>query len=264
MKKMVLLLSIAIGFLDVSAQTGEKGALVLHFNHVSGKSRLLLDTLCYKNVYQETFKVTLFQYYISNIRLLKSDGSEFVVPQDSSYFLIKENDSRSKVINLSSIPVGNYIGISFLVGVDSLRNTMDLNRRNGCLDVGRQARDMYWAWNSGYIFLKLEGKFQQADKDEYTKETPFSYHIGMFGGRKTKTINNLRKVNIPFKEMLLKVDGKHTKQINLEVDILKIWDGVNRISFAKYPIVSMHPFSLCISENYTSMFRLTHISDSRK
>src|SRR5690606_20878888 len=112
--------------------------------------------------------------YISNIKLQTNSGVEYVVPQDSGYFLIMEDEPSSQVITLSNVPAGDYDKITFTIGVDSLRSTMDISKRTGVLDPTQGHDGMYWTWNSGYIFFKMEGTSPAAPADQDHK---FYYHI---------------------------------------------------------------------------------------
>lgn len=129
----------------------------LSFEHVVGKAPLQLGSTTYTNADAETFIVSTLNYYVTNIRLQRKDGSEYVIPQDSRYFLVRASDPATPLITLRRVPVGAYSGVSYLLGVDSLRNTLGVDRRKGVLDPGGHQGGMYWDWNSGYIHFKLEG-----------------------------------------------------------------------------------------------------------
>src|SRR5574343_96432 len=92
--------------------------------------------------------------YIS-IKFDNEDGTERAIPQDSSYFLIEETNADSKVLELR-VPEGNYKSVKFIIGVDSLKSTRPVNERTGVLDPSGAAAGMYWVWNTGYIFMKME------------------------------------------------------------------------------------------------------------
>jgi len=180
------------------------------------------------------FKVTALRYFISNIKLQKADGSEYVVPQDDSYFLINEEIASSKRLSLQ-VPEGDYTGITFMIGVDSLRNTMPPDRRKGALDISGQAQGMYWTWNSGYIFFFLEGESNQVVGDD-----AFRYHIGFFGGFSTPTLNNIRTTTLSFERDIALVRKNKTPEVHIMMDLLKVFNGRN--------------FTLKISENSEIMF----------
>lgn len=235
---------------------GPKGAeLVLELQHTVGGKTLMIGTDTYRNAAGEQFNITTFNYFISNIRLLKKNGDEYMVPQDSSYFLVKENDPESKRIRLR-IPRGQYTAITFTLGVDSLRSTTDLSHRTGALDIsGGMLEGMYWTWNSGYIFLKLEGNCEQAAVDR-TGQRKFRYHIGGFGGYSKPSLNNIRTVTIDLPaDGIINARNNGRNRVLLQADALYVFDGKTRISIAQKPSVMFGDFSRIIAENYAAMFR---------
>ena len=60
-----------------------------------------------------------------------------------------------------------------MIGVDSARNTS--GAQLGALDP---ANSMFWSWNSGYIFVRMEGNSPQSTQP-YNK---LQFHIGGFKG----------------------------------------------------------------------------------
>ncbi|RYY13062.1 MAG: hypothetical protein EOO36_16460 [Cytophagaceae bacterium] len=101
----------------------------------------------------ETFTVSTFEYYLSNIKFTKSDGSSYAAPD--TYFLVNQATPNSLSFTVPNVPVGEYTGVSFLVGVDAQKTGLtDPATFTGDLN---QANNMYWSWNSGHIFLKMEG-----------------------------------------------------------------------------------------------------------
>lgn len=262
MKNPILICFFAIITINYASNAQKNGGnpakLTLEFNHVVGNKPLKLQDESYSNEAGEKFNVTTFNYFISNIILHQKDGKEYVIPQDSSYFLVKENDPASKKINLN-IPKGKYTAVTLTVGVDSLRNTMDISRHTGALDIsGGMLEGMYWTWNSGYIFMKLEGDCQQAELDR-TGQRKFRYHIGGFGGYNKPSINNIRTVTIDLSQKgEIKAKDNTAATVVLETDVLRVFNGKTKVSIEKNPAVMFGDFSKLISENYTEMF--SHIS----
>ena len=226
----------------------------MKFNNVVGNQPLTLTTGNYTNGSGEPFTVTTLNYYISNIKLKKADGSDYIVPQDSSYFLVKQSDSTSRVITLRNVPVGNYSGVTFTVGVDSLRNTMNISRRTGALDPAAGAEGMYWDWNSGYIFFKLEGTSPSAPA-EATGMRMFMYHVGLFGGYQSKTLNNLKTVQLPFGSTTAPVTVNGSSVVKIKADVLKVFDGVKPLSIAQNPAIMVSALSADVATNYAQMFQ---------
>ena len=237
--------------------SSDAGTFRLVFDNVAGEQDLQLNAGTYRNASGESFTPTTFNYFVSNIKLTHADGREYTVPQDSSYFLIKENVPASQTITLQNVPAGSYKSVSFVIGVDSLRSTMDIGRRTGVLDPAgshTSASGMYWSWNSGYIFMKLEGTSPSAPMDATGKNT-FRYHVGFFGGRDTRTINNLKTVPISFGSDMARVTVKQRPTVTLQTDVLKIFQGPATVSIAKNPEVMVSPYSTTIASNYAQMMQ---------
>ena len=236
------------------------GKLRIEFDNVVGDKNLVLNGVNYKNAAGEDFVVTKFNYFISNIKLTKSDGSVFVVPQDSSYFLIKEDTKASQFVTLNNVPVGDYTAAEFMVGVDSARNAAPIEKRQGVLDPsGSMADDgMYWSWNSGYIFVKLEGTSSKGNP----VNGKYYYHIGLFGGYAEKTVNNTRVVKVNFGSLKAPVTTTETPEVHLLVDVQKVFDGPGaRVKIADYNSImgGQQEKSQEIANNYANMFTLDHI-----
>ncbi len=228
--------------------------IVLHFNNVAGDQRLQLDSGIYTNAAGEKFSVTLLQYFISNIQFTAVDGQQYIVPQDSSYFFIQQDDSASQFCTVH-VPAGAYRSVSFVVGVDSLRCTSKIDKRKGVLDPS--ATDMYWGWNSGYIFLKVEGLSPAAPEDPVGLHK-FRYHIGGFGGYKTSTINNIKTIKLDLtNNFQLNANSKATIQVN--ADILKLFNGAQQVSIAAHPSIMFDEYSSTIANNYASMFSIGEV-----
>lgn len=271
MKKTItvgLLAGVALGLAVFSCNTHDPlmapettGRLRIAFDNVAGSSDLALNSATYQNAVSESFTVTKFNYFVSNIRLRKADGSDHVVPQDSSYFLIQEDKPTSQTISLANIPVGNYTGITFTIGVDSLRSLADISKRTGVLDPGLND-GMYWEWNSGYVFLKLEGTSAVAPA---AQNNAFYYHIGGFGGGYDgkKTINNLRTVTIPFNTDVANVQTNATPSVLLKADVLALFNGATKLSIAQHPSVMFETYSTNISDNYARMFGYVRVQSNQ-
>lgn len=233
------------------------GRMRIAFDNVVGSSDLKLNAGAYQNAAGEPFTITKFNYFVSNIRLRREDGSNYVVPQDSSYFLIQEEKPVSQTITLANIPAGNYTGMTFVVGVDSARSLADISKRTGVLDPGLND-GMYWEWNSGYIFLKLEGTSAVAPA---AQNNAFFYHIGGFGGgyNGKKTINNLRTITFPFNADMANVQATTLPSIKIKADVLSLFNGPVKLSIAQNSSVMFDPYSTNIADNYTKMFSYDRI-----
>lgn len=231
-----------------------KAPLAIEFDNVVGGSNLQMNTANYTNANNESFKVTMLRYFVSNLVLTRLDGSKYIVPQDSSYFLIDESVTAS-LTPVIQVPEGEYTKLEFLLGVDSLRNTKDLSQRTGVLDPTGTASGMYWSWNSGYIFFKMEGTSPASTQTNNV----FQYHIGLFGGYATSTLNNLKNISIDLSTRgVVKVKSGKTPNVHLLVDAMKLFNGNANVSIATNSVVMASPFSATVANNYQYMFQHDH------
>ena len=121
--------------------------------NVDGEA-VLFDTVRYTTPSGLPFSVVTVNYFLSNIYLIKSDSSNVKL---ADYFYGDGRDITSS-LDVSSIAVGNYIGIKFNIGVDSAHNVVD------GLPATVDYNNMIWpeALGGGYHFLKFEGYFTDA------------------------------------------------------------------------------------------------------
>ena len=194
------------------------GSLSIDVENVVGPDPLVLETRTYTSPAGEPFTVSSFRYYLSNFRLTRADGSQYAVPE--SYFLVRELrptdpwTDTGKHLVLDSIPVGQYTGLSFLIGVDEERNTA--GAQTGALSPMNY---MFWDWRQGYIFLQMEGHSSRSG-DAGTHL--LSYHIGDFSRP-----NNLREVAppLPAGSATIQVQGGRTPALKLRADVLRLFTG---------------------------------------
>lgn len=243
---------------NATGQSADLVSMSVEFDNIVGGQNLFLNSVNYTNASGELFNVSLLQYFISNIKLKRTDGTEYTVNPDSSYFLIKESDPLTRFARFKA-PAGDYKQLSFVLGVDSLRSTMDIDKRTGVLDPSGGMDDgMYWGWNSGYIFFKIEGISPAAPVDP-SGQRKFRYHIGGFGGYAAPTINNIKTITLDLTASgIAQAREGRTSNIHLMVDALKALNGTTNISIASEPSVMFSEYSVNIANNYTSMFYHDH------
>lgn len=228
--------------------------LSVEFDNVAGSADLQLNTGIYTNAAGESLKITKCKYYVSNFVLTNANGTVYTVPQDSCYFLVDESDDHSHEPVLN-VPEGEYNTLRFMLGVDSLRNTMDISKRTGVLDPATTAADMYWGWNSGYIFFKLEGTSPAVT----AAGNVFQYHIGGFGGYSSPSPNNTRIITLDLTARgTPKVKTGKDTNIHLFVDVLKALNGSTNMSFANTAMIHSALPGVPVANNYVAMFRHDH------
>jgi hypothetical protein len=228
--------------------------VVIEFDNRIGSADLVLGTSVLTNSSREKYTVSTLNYFISNLKLITEMGDMVSFPDQ--YFLVKESDSGSQMIELKNVPTGNYQHLSFYIGVDSLRSIADAGLRTGVLDIASYGSDnMYWSWNMGYIFFKIEGNSPVIDIKGIDK---FEFHIGGFGGKEGPTPNNIKNVGLNLPEMT-KVSESTSPTVHIIFDVNKVMDGSSTIKLATSPIIHSPMVGKTISANYSKGFIVDHV-----
>lgn len=224
----------------------EKGTFTLEFeNTVSGKP-LVLNSQNYINAHGDSYTISTFKYYVSNVKLSKADGSSFNIPE--SYILVDASKPSSSFVKMVDIPAGDYTGIAYTIGVDKERNLA--GAQTGALDP---ALGMFWTWNSGYIFVKLEGKSPQST----AADNSLTFHIGGI----VEPNNTIRTFSTAFSSANpLRIRHDKIPQIHFKVDAGSLFNGKQNISFANLNFTMGGAKSVIIADNYAgNLFQLDHI-----
>lgn len=214
----------------------------VRFQNKVGDVPLIIDSVNYKNELNQDFTISKFKFYISIVRFENTIGTQTA---PSTSFLIDQEDSLSLSTNSISIPSGIYSSIEFILGVDSLHNVS--GAQNGALDV---VNTMFWTWNSGYIFMKLEGNSSFSNSPGHF----FEYHIGGF----KEPYNAIRKIKLTF-DQPVEISKHKLTDILINVNVLEILQHPNSIDFSKNSSI-VEPFqSKIVSDNYEDIFSIINI-----
>lgn len=142
----------------------------------------------------DSVNIETFKFYISDIRYMKNHR---IVHWDTNGYHLIDFENKLKISYNINIP--DFNEISFNIGIDSTTNSGGV--KGGDLDP---TKNMYWAWQSGYINFKLEGKSKVCK----TRNNVFQFHIGGY----SYPNNSLQTIWIPIKK---------TRSINFNFDLKK-------------------------------------------
>jgi hypothetical protein len=115
----------------------------------------------------DSLQLETVRFYLSDIQLENKDGQRFTDTQKAH--LIDVFDTSTLIIPLPTIDWSSVKALHFQLGLDSLTNAS--GALSGDLDP---TKGMYWAWQSGFIHLKIEGKSPQSRQ----RKQRFEFHIG--------------------------------------------------------------------------------------
>ncbi|MBL0309774.1 MAG: hypothetical protein IPP77_08910 [Bacteroidetes bacterium] len=127
---------------------------------------LIFDSLMYVNAAGNLYSLNRLEYYISGITLLKESGDSI---RFDSIFYIDAQTLNTNSFSLKDVPVGNYIGMTFHLGLRPDQNV------SNSLPATSENVNMAWPdpMGGGYHFMKMEGHV----KDSVSSQG-YAVHLG--------------------------------------------------------------------------------------
>jgi uncharacterized repeat protein (TIGR04052 family) len=150
---------------------------------------------------QTVFTPRDFRLYLHDLTLVRAPGDEVPLEleqdgrwQVQSVALLDFEDKRGTCtggttdVNTTIVgraPAGTYQGIHFKVGVPFELNHQDLANAASPLNLST----MFWAWNGGYKFVRIEGKS--------TGQSFLQLHLGSTGCKTGNAVTSCSRPNRP-------------------------------------------------------------------
>ena len=163
-------------------------SIELRFVPTFGDDPLVLGET-YVNAAGDSVQFTVLKFYASEFGLIGTDGSEAAM---EGIDLVDFEDPQVASNGYYSYTVkgelGTYRGVKFAVGVPFDQNHRDVSTQTAPLGPNS---GMYWGWNPGYIFCKVEGRV-----DSMGTSVNFLYHTGEDNRRKTIRLASLSGDNV--------------------------------------------------------------------
>ena len=181
---------------------------------------LQLGKIYYNEQIQDSIRFDKIRFYLSNIRLFQSEKE--LENKGKKYQLIDFSATEEPTLKIKFKSKKSPTHIAFDLGVDSLTNASGAH--GGDLDP---INGMYWAWQSGYIFFKMEGYTPKST----SRKQQFIYHIGGY----QSPYNALQNVSLDFKEnanIVLNLDNI-IQQINFSETSTIMSPSKESVNFAK-------------------------------
>ena len=196
-----------------------QGDVILNFIPIVDGKLFFIDSV-YITSGGERIKITNWKFFVSNIALSSSLGIEEPASFENKLPVLLIDYSRvndSGVHPSIKFNIGDYTDVRFDVGLPRQLNHSDPTVALPPLDLAQQ--DMYWEWNSGYIFLLVEGQLVDAKNERF--------HFAIGGDNKIMPFAHGNLFNV---SPLVKVEKGRTTQVNFTFDfnkLLKNGDGSN-------------------------------------
>lgn len=151
----------------LSAGRGQAQALRLQIHPVTGKEDAVLNRPLPG---KRAPRLTRLDFLLSGLALRRKDGS-WLESRDWFAYL-SAADPAKMTAGGTGTPGGDYTGLRFNIGVDEATNQADPNLHPPGHALNPQTNGLHWGLMGGYIFLALEGRWQNGAKDD-----GFSFHL---------------------------------------------------------------------------------------
>lgn len=233
LSKHVILFAALSTLLSCSKNERIANDITLHFNNTFKDRTIVLGDATSSNATVNSsaegqeHHLSELKYVISNIRLIKADGSEipyYSNDLDKGATVVNQAKPQTLDFLLRNIPAGEYKQIKLGLGVKPELNTLDEVRfPKFYSEAGANDTKMMWEWGTGYRFTKLEGFYGVDNKTmsihtgstvEGNNGDPASY---------TQGVNAYRDITLVFPKNA--IVGKNSPKIIIKADFDKLLSG---------------------------------------
>jgi len=172
---------------------------------------LVFDSLTNQIASRQMISVTRLDFLLSDIALRRKDGTW--LEQQNWFAFIGGRDGKTN-FTLENIPAGNYDRIRFHIGLEPAINHGDAAQWPAGHPLNPEVNHLYWGWSKEYVFLALEGDWQNGGK-----QSGFSYHLA--------TDRQLMTVELP-----VALDLNSGRELQIALDAGKIFAAPNQIGLS--------------------------------
>jgi len=230
-------------YADPQPESPATGNLRFHLHQTFGHNDIDTSAV-YTLSNGQKFTLSQIRYYISNVSLVKDDGSEALIPD--SYLLARPSEQNYV---LEKAKPGIYTKLKFYLGIDSATNSggmMPTDRPSGH-PLGIQTPSMFWTWASGYIFMRLEGIADTLGGGGLNAS--LAYHIGT---------NDLRRiVEIPVPTTFEITAGNETT-LHLKADFRELFKHLDFKTERMTHTMGNMSLAVKVADKSALMFGLAH------
>jgi len=173
----------------------------INVNPTFGSVPLLLDSI-YQGPNGIKIKISDIKFFTT---LLTNQNNNFA---QVAYFDFRNNGN---LLSEQPLDYTKFSSLSFILGVDTTLNHDDPSAfpNNSPLNI-INAGSMHWGWNTGYIFISVEGKADTLVDGIDNFDLSYSYHIGTDLYQQAMSFNNLNWVKT--------AAHQHTLTFNLDME----------------------------------------------
>jgi len=166
----------------------------------------------------QTISITRLDFLLSNVALRGTNG--VWIENKNEFAFIGARDGKTS-FTLANVPTGNYDRIRFQIGLPPEINHGDSAQWPANHPLNPDVNHLYWSWSREYVFLALEGTWQNDGRagnplpaadgaHGVAKQSGFSYHLA--------TDRELMTIELP-----VQLDLHLSQETQIAFDIAKIF-----------------------------------------
>lgn len=203
---------------------------------------------------QEGYRINTatFRFYAAHITLTSAQGDVEVA--EYAFFDMEQVDPGKPMTFSVEVPAGDYTGISFWIGLDSVQNASDpaLFENGHPLSL---SPGTFWNWNTGYRFVMLEGYYDTVPNTPGPLGTSnfFNYHTG--------TNQLYAKAELGSASTAFSIAEGEAYTYSLDLDLNKVFYGpqdINRLNDAVTHTVGDVDLAVKFTQNFVRAFTLSN------
>jgi cytochrome c peroxidase len=224
---------------------GHAATLEIAIQHKFRGELLLLDSLRFQNSAAETLSFTRVSYLLSGFALEREDGVWVEIPDQYAWM---DAEKRRLSARFEGVPEGKYRALCFHIGPDAAANSANPASLAPSHPLNANLNGLHWTWQSGYIFLALEGRYRATAGAELSG---YSYHFA-------RTPNRTR-INLA-----APLDLTHDAGLLLDFDLAALLNVPRSLSFARDGSATHSregdPVAASLAANLPGAFRVRQIT----
>jgi len=194
------------------------GKIEFYFEHLVDQELIQFDTLIYTNEAGNPYLINEIQYFVSDIRLYKNDGSVKLIDEwKDIHYVDTDIQSTWYWEVFDKIDEGNYDSIGFTFGISEEKNI-------SFMYVNPPEKDMFWPeyLGGGYHYMKLNGKW--LPEGQTIQTIPFDFHLGIgqiyhsYPDSITGFVQNYFDVSLPASDFSIGIGEKKLFVITMHIE----------------------------------------------
>ncbi len=209
------------------------GDLKFHLHTYIGDQEVDAYNIDYPMPDGRKISLNMAELYISEIQLVKLDGSLYNVPSNG---VLKVFESEG--VEIGKVPVGNYKSVRFKVGLTPDVNTLEPTT-TGYVNLLNQP-EMWFSTKAqpdGYVYLNFSGSIDTTAAQTGV-HVPFEYKIG--------TEDNRVQIEMPAQNFSIFKDAVGYVHMKIQYD--RLFDGINLSNNANLHVITKTDNALPIVE----------------